>query len=192
MRSNQKSWLSSRRVRRFREARGCGGCWSSSSPLETTWTEARGETPWASSWRVSPGSLTQSPAATRAWPSSTSWPAPARRRWAWALSDRSLVMADGGSNCPLITEKNTLKYLISVPRMSFPWSRSPTHQGRCQSQVCWKRIHFSQSVESQRRERKTPDYVSYVWLTAGLFDTNLSLICIVRIHLLQFVTKPRM
>ena len=26
----------------------------------------------------------------------------------------------GGSNCPLITEKNTLKYLISVPRMSFP------------------------------------------------------------------------
>lgn len=26
----------------------------------------------------------------------------------------------GGSNCPLITEKNALKYLISVPRMSFP------------------------------------------------------------------------
>ena len=26
----------------------------------------------------------------------------------------------GGSNCPLINEKNNLKHLISVPRMSFP------------------------------------------------------------------------
>ena len=125
MRSNQKYWLFWRRVKRSSEASGFEECWSSSWHLETTWIGARGETPWASSWRVSPGSPTPSPAATRTWLYSTSLRARARRRWAQSSLAEKIVRP-----------RKILKYLISVPRMSFPWSRSSTHQGRCQSQVC--------------------------------------------------------
>ena len=179
MRSNQKYWQSSRRARRFREARGCGGCWSSSSPSVTTWTGARGAMPWASSWRVSPGSPTPSPAATRAWPCSTSWPAPARRRWGW---------------CPTSQRKIIQNISFQFRECLFLEADLPHIKDAAKVKYVEKEYIFSQSKESQRRERKTPDLVSSLWLrlTAGLFDTNLSLICIVRIHLLQSVTKPRM